>query len=88
MIRIKNIVVNSRKLVSKCIYLESVFLERIPFRLSNVKDIPFPDVLHVYKQSLEGFDQLSSKAGYFPVDEDQIGINRNGEVKVWLNTSF
>ncbi len=83
-----SIAASSHRLVSKFIYLESIFLERIPFRLSNVKDIPFPDVLHVYKQSLDGYAQLSSKAGYFPVDEDQIGINTNGEVKVWLNTSF
>jgi hypothetical protein len=26
--------------------------------------------------------------GYFNVDEDQIGINERGQVKVWLNTAF
>lgn len=53
-----------------------------------MKDIPFPDVLHVYDATLSGFETLSNNSGYFNVDEDQIGINEVGNVKVWLNPAF
>jgi hypothetical protein len=26
--------------------------------------------------------------GFFHVDEEQVGINERGQVKVWLNTAF
>jgi hypothetical protein len=35
-----------------------LFIERIPHRLSEVKDIPYPDVLHIYKQAIKGFNIL------------------------------
>ena len=52
-----------------------MFVERIPFRLSNVDNIPYPDVLHLYDACLNGFPQLTNEVGYFSIDEDQIGIN-------------
>jgi len=69
-------------------YTESIFVERVPFRLSNVKDIPYPDVLHLYDSTINGFQQLTQVVPYFRIDEDQIGINENGKVKVWLNPDF
>ena len=40
-------------------------------------DIPFPDALHVYSQSLQGFHILASQVenGCFPVSEEHIGVN-------------
>lgn len=69
-------------------YLGKIFLEKIPVRLSNVKDIPFPDILHVYDSSLKGYSVLRDRTGNFHIDEDMIGINEHGAVKVWLNTAF
>ena len=54
-----NFVQVSIKVIFSKIILGNIFLERIPVRLSNVSDLPFPDVLHVNKQSLEGFKRLT-----------------------------
>jgi hypothetical protein len=53
-----------------------------------LEDIPFPDVLHLLDACLRGFRELSSLVGFFRVDEDQVGVNERGQVKVWLSTSF
>ena len=53
-----------------------------------MEDIPFPDVLHLLDACLQGFRELSSLVGFFRVDEDQVGVNERGQVKVWLSTSF
>jgi hypothetical protein len=50
-------------------------VERIPLRLSNIEDIPFPDVLHLLDHCLQGFKVLSGVVGFFHVDEDQVGVN-------------
>lgn len=68
--------------------VENILVERIPIRFSNVKDIPFPDILHVYEATINGFSELQKYAGNFHIDEDQIGVNDNGNVKVWLNTAY
>lgn len=64
-------------------------MERIPIRFSLVRDIPYPDILHVYDACLRGFGELTTVAGYyFVVDEDHIGINESGRVKVWLSNLY
>jgi hypothetical protein len=65
-----------------------IFVEKIPLRLSNVTDIPYPDVLHLYDVCINGFRQLSETVGFFSVDEDYIGVNEHGQARVWLNTAF
>lgn len=42
-----------------------VYIERIPLRLSNITDIPFPDILHAYFNALEGFQILAKQFGFF-----------------------
>lgn len=69
-------------------YVAKIFVEKIPLRLSNVTDIPYPDVLHLYDVCINGFRQLSETVGFFSVDEDYIGVNEHGHVRVWLNTAF
>ena len=39
-------------------YIGSLMIEKIPITLADVKDIPFPDILHVYYQCLSGFHKL------------------------------
>lgn len=51
------------------IYIGYVFTERIPLRLSDLMDIPFPDVLHVYNQTLNGFQRLSKMFRPFKIIE-------------------
>ena len=68
--------------------LGNIFVEQIPLRLSNMEDIPYPDSLHLYDATINGFGQLASEVNPFRIDEDQIGINGKGQVKVWCNTAF
>ena len=56
--------------------------------MSNLKDVPYPSLLHLYDAAIHGFNQLSSVVGFFHIDEDQIGVNDIGQVKVWLNSAF
>ena len=67
---------------------ENIFIERLRLRLSNITDLPYPDILHLYDASLQGFAQLADVVGFFRVDEDQIGVNDQGHVKVWLSPAF
>lgn len=53
-----------------------------------MEDIPYPDLLHLFDVCIRGFPQLAEVVGFFNVDEDQIGVNEKGQVKVWLNTAF
>lgn len=65
-----------------------VFYEAIPWRLSKIDQIPFPDILHVYSQCFIGFRELFEYVGYFDVTEDLVCVNKQGVVKVWLNPSL
>jgi hypothetical protein len=56
---------NSEFCASK--YEASLFLEKIPIRLCDLRNIPFPDVLHLYEQVLVGFYELARVVGCFPV---------------------
>lgn len=67
-----------------------IYLERIPLTLESITDIPFPDALHIYDQSLQGFYALASlvDGGCFPVSDENIGINCQSICKVWMNSQF
>lgn len=56
--------------------LVSMFLERIPRRLSQVEQVGFSDALHIYDSSLNGFRTLFAKVGPFAIQEDMIGFSR------------
>jgi hypothetical protein len=44
-----------------------LYTERIPLKLSDIKDIPYPDNLYVLLASLDGFDRIVQKAGFFEI---------------------
>ena len=69
-------------------YSGNVYTEWIPITLSNIVHFPFPDVLHVYKQSFEGADSLSNVKGCFTVNEDMIGVNTDNVVKIYHCSDF
>ena len=70
------------------LYTGNVYTEWIPITLNNVAYVPFPDVLHLYKQSLDGTDTLSSAKGLFAINEEMIGINAEDVVKVYHSPDF
>lgn len=43
----------------------SVFIEKIVIKLSDINEIPFPDILHFYSQCFQGLGELYSRFGYF-----------------------
>jgi hypothetical protein len=65
-----------------------MFAERMHLRLSQINDVPYPDVLHLYSNILHGYHELFRKIGYFPINETMIGISREGKVKVWLHSDL
>ena len=69
-------------------YQGHIFNERIPLRLNEIKDIPFPDSLHLVNASFLGFKELFDKVGSFSVNDHLIGINSEAKVKVWVNSDF
>lgn len=56
-------------------HLVSMFTERIYVRLNQFKDVPHPDILHVYSNAFAGFEELYRKVGYFHADEHMVGAN-------------
>lgn len=50
-------------------YSGNVYTEWIPITLNNIVHVPFPDILHVYKQAFDGADTLSNAKGCFTVNE-------------------
>lgn len=38
--------------------------------------------------TLEGYEKMFSKTGYFEISSDMIGVNKQGKVKVWFNKNF
>lgn len=69
-------------------YEGDIYTEHIPLRLSNIMHVPFPDVLHLYNQSFNGFHKLSRRLGNFRVSEDCIGVNDSHVAKVWHSPNF
>jgi hypothetical protein len=67
------------------IYAGTLYTERIPLKLSEIKDIPWPDNLYILISALDGFSLIYNKIGYFVVQEYMICINNQGKAKVWIN---
>ncbi len=44
--------------------------------------------LYVLNESLVGFQELYNKVGSFVIDDNHIGFNETGNVKVWLHKNF
>lgn len=65
-----------------------VYIQHIPIRLSDVTDIPFDESLYILRSSLLGFEKLYNESGYFQVMEEQVCIDKEGHIKVWLNADL
>ena len=65
-----------------------MFIEYIGLKLSQFRDVTFPDCLHLYNACLHGFGELQARLGYFDVSDSLVGLNQYGQVKVWANADF
>jgi hypothetical protein len=66
-------------------YSARVYIEHVFSRLSEIKDIPFPDNLFLLMETLEGYGRIYLYSKYFLIEESQICIDADGSIKVWVN---
>ena len=57
-------------------------------RLSQINDIPYPENLFVLLQALEGYAAVYEKTSYFEIQEDQICVDAEGNIKIWMNSDL
>lgn len=63
----------------------TLYVESIPVRLSQIKDIPYPDMLHLLEAALRGFSVLYERIGYFRIEEEMVCVGYDSKVKVWVH---
>lgn len=66
-------------------YSITVYLHHIKGRLSEFKDIPCPDNLYCMLSMLSGYRRLYERVGRFYLAEEQVCVDEEGTVRVWLN---
>jgi hypothetical protein len=65
-----------------------IFIEKIPVRICDLRDLPLTDLLHVYNQCLQGYMEFARRMGCFRVQSEYIGVNERGVVKVWAGPQW
>ena len=65
-----------------------MYSEYIPFRLAATRNLNHLQGLYVLSEALAGFHELYQQFGSFYVNDEQIGFNFAGEVRVWHNINF
>lgn len=62
-----------------------VIIERVSYRLSEIKNLTPEEGLYVLKRSLIGFKAIQELNGCMRIDDSLICITPDGRIKVWLN---
>ena len=60
------------------IYTGYLYVDKVDLRLKEINDIPFLDLLYMFKATLNGFKFLYEKVGYFDIQEEMVFISRKG----------
>jgi hypothetical protein len=50
--------------------------------------VPQREALYLLSEAFRGYDDLYSKVGEFEVTDRMVGLNPQGQVRVWLNENF
>jgi hypothetical protein len=66
----------------------SILTERIPYRLSQFRNIPYQEMLSIIKTCFKAFKILYDEYGLFKIKSTMLGINCQHRVKVWHHTDF
>lgn len=66
----------------------SVYSERIQYRLSELPQLTFPESLQFLKQTLNSYDVIYNRMGPLHINPELIGVNSQGEIKVWVNENW
>ena len=69
-------------------YSGLLYVEKVDLRLKEINDIPFGDLVCMYRATLVGFKMLYERVGYFDIVEEMVFIDRRGAVKVWINANL
>ena len=65
-----------------------MYIEHITHRLSEITDIPYPDNLYLLMEALEGYARIYKHSKYFRIEEGQVCVDVEGNIKVWVNTDL
>lgn len=65
-----------------------VVTERIPTRLYDLNNLSASEGLNIVHKSLKGFQQIYKSQGVMLVKDSMIGLNKQNNVKVWMNSNF
>lgn len=62
--------------------------ERIPYRLSEMNNLSFPETLYILRETAVGFRTITDFFGPVMITDEMIGFTPDHRVKVWLNEEF
>ena len=65
-----------------------VWVEYIPLTLKQIPATDIHSAINMLIEAAEGFKWIVRLYGCVEVDEENIGINNKGKVKVWLSGFF
>jgi len=60
-------------------------MEDVKFTLQNLNNFVQPQILHLFKEILIGYELLVNIFGFFVVTDKMIVLNNNNQWKVWIN---
>lgn len=62
--------------------------ERIPTRLSEMNGISEKEAVRILQGTMQGYKGLFEHFGGFHINDEMIGVNQKGQIKVWINSNF
>lgn len=65
-----------------------VVTERIPARLNDLNNLSGGEAVNMANKALKGFQQIYKSQGVLLVKDSMIGVNKENEIKVWMNSNF
>lgn len=68
--------------------LYDVVIQRVQYRLSDFTNLSWYESVDLMKGALKGFEELYGKVGLFLIKDTMIGVDKDNQVKVWLNPKF
>jgi hypothetical protein len=87
--------------IVRCLYLDlltprpsssqisvQVYVEHLELPLSKMQGLISPEAFYLVQQSLEGFRVLWEKTGAVGLTDEAVGLDCEGECRVWLNRSL
>ena len=64
----------------------SVLCEKLFFQIEDIFDkLDVGEQVFIFKDVIEAVELLSSKFSYFKLSREMLGLNKNGQCKVWIN---